>query len=153
MYRYILTVVCLGVLFQSDSAKGDAAKDDLEKMKGDWTVISVERNGVKNTAKDFKEFTRKVAGDTSTVTIETEQGVQTIVVKIKLDPSKSPKHIEAEMTEGELKGKTYLGIYKFEDDTQVICLAAADKDRPTKFDSNEGTLTIWKRVKSPAKEK
>jgi hypothetical protein len=38
-------------------------------------------------------------------------------------------------------------------DTQVICLASPDKDRPVKFDSKEGTIIVWKRVKSPAKEK
>jgi len=88
------------------------------------------------------------------VTIENEEGVQTVTVKIKLDPSKSPKTIDAEMTEGPAKGKAFRGIYKFQDDTQVICLAPSDKDRPTKFDSKEGTVTVWKRVKTPdTKEK
>jgi uncharacterized protein (TIGR03067 family) len=151
MYRQLLTVACIVAFSWANSAKGDSSKDDLEKLKGDWTVVSVERNGTKQTAKDFKEFTRKVTGATVTVTVETEEGVHTVVSKIKLDPSSSPRNIDVEMTEGDFKGKTLLGIYKFEDDKQVMCIAPPGKDRPTKFDSNDGTVTIWKRVKTPAK--
>jgi uncharacterized protein (TIGR03067 family) len=147
-------MVCVAAVSCASSSSGDDSKDELEKMKGDWTLVSTETNGKKLTAKDFKEFSRKVAGETYSITIESEEGVQTIGIKItKLDPSKSPKTIDVEMTEGALKGKTFRGIYKFEDDTQVICLTSSDKDRPAKFDSKEGTVTVWKRVKSPAKEK
>ncbi len=153
MVRGIL-MVCAVVLVSANVSRGDAAQDDLEKMKGDWTLVSTETNGKKRTADDYKEFSRSVAGDTYSLTIETEEGVQTLTIKIKLDPAQSPKTIDAEMTEGPAKGKKYRGIYKFEDDTQVICLAPAEKDRPTKFDSKEGTVTIWKRVKAPGpKEK
>jgi uncharacterized protein (TIGR03067 family) len=153
MYRSIL-VIGVVALLSVDPCKGDVAKDDLEKMKGDWTIVSTETNGKKLTAENFKEFSRKVTGESYSVTIESEEGIQTIGIKIiKLDPSKSPKTIDVEMTEGPAKGKTFHGIYKFEDDTQTICLAAPDKDRPAKFDSKEGTVTVWKRSKSPAKEK
>jgi uncharacterized protein (TIGR03067 family) len=147
-------MVFIGAISIAGSSQGDDAKDDFEKMKGDWTLVYTEANGKKLTAENFKEFSRKVAGDTYTVTIESEEGVQTVGIKIiKLDPSKSPKAIDIEMAEGPSKGKSFRGIYKFEDDTQVICLAGPDKDRPAKFDPKEGTVTVWKRVKSPAKEK
>jgi len=149
-------IVMIGVvaLLGANSFQGDVAKDDLEKMKGDWTLVSTETNGKKRTPADFKEFSRKVTGETYEVTIENEEGVQSIGIKItKLDPANSPKSIDVEQTEGPAKGKTFRGIYKFVDDTQVICLAAPDNDRPTKFDSKEGTVTVWKRAKAPAKEK
>jgi uncharacterized protein (TIGR03067 family) len=150
MHRNIL-MVCVVALSSANLSCGDAAKDDLEKMKGDWTLVSTETNGNKRTAENFKEFSRKVTGETYSVTIESEEGAQTIGIKIvKLDPSKSPKTIDVEMTEGPAKGKTLRGIYKFEDNTQVICLAPADKDRPAKFNSTEGTVTVWKRAKVPA---
>jgi uncharacterized protein (TIGR03067 family) len=147
MYRNIL-IVCVAAVSSAVSSEGDAAKGELEKMKGNWTLVSTEGSGKKRTAADFKEFSRKVTGNTYAVTIETEEGVQTIGIKIlKLDPSKSPKAIDVEMTDGAAKGKTFRGIYKFEDDTQVICLAVPDKDRPAKFDPKEGTVTVWKRDK------
>ena len=153
MYRNVL-MVCLVALASTTLSRGDDAKGDLEKMKGDWTLVSTETSEKKSTAADFKEFSRKVTGETYSVTIENEEGVHTVGIKIiKLDPAKSPKTIDVELTEGAAKGKTLRGIYKFEGDTQVICLAGPDKDRPAKFDPKEGTVTVWKRVKSPAKEK
>jgi uncharacterized protein (TIGR03067 family) len=148
-----LMLVCVVALVSVPLCKGDGTKDDLENMKGDWTLVFTETNGKKLTAENFKEFTRKVTGNTYSVTIETEEGVQTIGGKIKLDPTKSPKAIDVEITEGQAKGQTFRGIYKFEDDTQVICLAGPDKERPTKFDAKEGTVIVWKRAKPPAKEK
>jgi uncharacterized protein (TIGR03067 family) len=147
MYRSI-SIGCVLALLSANSFAGDVAKDEMEKMKGDWTLVSVETGGKKVTAENFKEFSRKVAGSSYSVVIENEEGVQNIGVKIlKLDPSKSPKAIDVEMTTGPAKGKMFRGIYKFEDDTQVICLASSDKNRPATFDSKEGTVTIWKRVK------
>jgi uncharacterized protein (TIGR03067 family) len=151
MYRHVL-LVCVVVLLSAISSQGGGPKDDLAKLKGDWTLVYTEANGKKRTPENFKEFSRTVTGDTYVVTIETEEGVQTVGGKIKLDPTKSPKTIDVEMTEGAAKGKSFRGIYKFEGDTQVICLAAPDKDRPAKFDSTEGTVTVWKRPKAPAKE-
>jgi len=153
VYQSILMVSVLAFSNAFES-KGDVAKDELEKMKGDWTLVSTETNAKKSTPEDFKEFSRKVRGETYSVTIESEEGKQTIGLKIlKLDPSKTPKIIDVEMTEGPAKGEIFRGIYKFEGDTQVICLAGPGKDRPAKFDPNEGTVTVWKRVKAPAKEK
>jgi uncharacterized protein (TIGR03067 family) len=143
-----MLLLCMVALVSDNSSKSDTGKEDLEKMKGDWTLVYVETDGKKRTAEDFKEFSRSVSGESYTVTVETEEGVQNIGVKIlKLDPSKSPSTIDVEMTDGPSKGKTFRGIYKFEGETQVICLAGSDKERPQKFDSKEGTITVWKRVK------
>jgi uncharacterized protein (TIGR03067 family) len=151
MYRNIW-VICVIAISCAISSAGEVAKDELEKMKGDWTLVSTEFEGKKTTPDDYKEFSRSVKGASYTVTVETEGGVQNIGVKIvKLDGSKSPKTIDVELKDG--KGKILHGIYKFEGDTQVICLAGPDKDRPSNFDSKEGTVTVWKRVKAPAKEK
>jgi uncharacterized protein (TIGR03067 family) len=153
MDRNILMIGVVALL-AGNSFQSDIAKDDLQKMIGNWTLVSTETNGKKRTAADFKVFSRKVTGETYSVTIESEEGVQTIDIKItKLDPTKSPKAINVKMTEGPAKGKAFQGIYKFEDDTQVLCLAAPDNDRPTKFDPKEGTVTVWKRANAPAKNK
>jgi uncharacterized protein (TIGR03067 family) len=154
MHRYaLILMVCVAAISSAISSQGDGPKDDLAKLKGDWTLVYTEAEGKKRTPENFKEFRRMITGDTFLVTIETDEGVHTVGGKFKLDPAKSPKTIDVEMTEGPAKGKSFKGIYKFEGDTQVICLAAPDKDRPTKFDSNEGTVTVWKRPKAPAKEK
>ena len=66
-----------------------------------------------------------------------------------LDPSKTPKAADWTITtEGELKGKTALGIYDVDKDTWKHCFGF-DK-RPEKFESKEGskvTNAVLKRVK------
>ena len=69
---------------------------------------------------------------------------------IKIDPTKKPKTIEFTFTEGQLQGKTSLGIYELQGDTFKYCRAAPDKPRPTEFSSKEGseqTLVVYKREK------
>ena len=55
--------------------------------------------------------------------------------KSKIDGSKSPKHIDLTATIGEDKDKTRQGIYEVKGNTMKMVLAAADKERPTKFES------------------
>jgi len=48
------------------------------------------------------------------------------------------------------KGKTLLGIYELSDDAYKVCFAAPGKDRPTEFNSKEGSgnrLIVMKREK------
>ena len=54
------------------------------------------------------------------------------------------------MTEGAAKGKKVLGIYKLDGDNATFCFAQPDKERPTKFETKEGsglTLSTWKKTK------
>jgi uncharacterized protein (TIGR03067 family) len=70
--------------------------------------------------------------------------------KVTIDPTKKPKAIDYEMTEGPTKGKTHLGIYELDGDTVKFCFAAPGKDRPADFTSKEGserTLSVWKKDK------
>lgn len=68
---------------------------------------------------------------------------------VRLDPSKRPKAADWTIaTEGDLKGKTALGIYDVDEDTWRHCFAF-DK-RHDKFEAKEGTKAAnagLKRVK------
>jgi uncharacterized protein (TIGR03067 family) len=68
---------------------------------------------------------------------------------VRLDPSMKPKAADWTITtEGDLKGKTALGIYDVDKDTWKHCFGF-DK-RPEKFESKEGsklTNAVLKRVK------
>ena len=58
-----------------------------------------------------------------------EKGKEPVVVaKIKLNETKSPKWIDAELD----GGATWAGIYKFEGDNLIIAFGAEDK-RPKEF--------------------
>src|SRR5262249_3052473 len=59
---------------------------------------------------------------------------------LKLDPSKSPKHLDLT-----IKDKSMPGIYQMKGDTLTICIG--ETERPTKLKSREGSKTmllVWK---------
>jgi uncharacterized protein (TIGR03067 family) len=66
----------------------------------------------------------------------------------KVDPTKSPKEIDATDTDGANKGKMMLGIYKLEKGVFTVYFAPSGKDRPKEFASktNPGELMhVWKK--------
>jgi uncharacterized protein (TIGR03067 family) len=73
--------------------------------------------------------------------------------KYTIDPSKNPKTIDYDMTEGFSKGKKQLGIYELNGDTFKACFNSPGAERPTEFKAGAGlTLSEWKRQKSAATE-
>jgi uncharacterized protein (TIGR03067 family) len=146
MRMHVVLLMAVGFLVAA-GPKEEAAKKDLEQMQGTWELQSMERDGTKSTAKDFKKFQRTVKGDVYTVTIEDDQGVREVTGKITLDPTQKPKAIDVKPLKGFMDDRPIQGIYRFEDDTQTLCVAPAEQKRPTGFRAEEGTLIVWKRMK------
>ena len=125
----------------------DQAKKDLKALAGTWEYVSQVEDG-KETGKDrLKGVTVTVAADGKWAL---KQG-DTVILEgtAKLDPAKKPKAADWTITtEGDLKGKTALGIYDVDRDTWKHCFGF-DK-RPEKFESKEGskaTDAVLKRAK------
>lgn len=141
-------VLCAGVSLLV--AADDDAKKDLEALKGNWTVVSAERDGKKLTDEQLKDVMLTLDG-TGKATVK--KGDQVLFDgTIKIDPTKKPKALDTTQTsDGENKGKTLLGIYELDGDTLKICTAEpAGKDRPTEFSSKPGSgnfLRVYKREK------
>jgi uncharacterized protein (TIGR03067 family) len=77
--------------------------------RGTWKLVSLEVNGEKATKGEIKKERRLVVEDDrfhSTV-----DDKHTFKGTFKLDPS--PKAVDVVVTEGEFKGKTLLGIYRW----------------------------------------
>lgn len=124
-------VVGVGVL--TAGGDNDAIKKDRKKMEGTWRVISYQKDGKKTPAEQL-EKTRSIFNADGTAMVQRE-GKTIAQGNIKIDPSKKPKQSEAIYTEGELKGKTVLGIYDIDGDNMKICFSLPGKDRPTEFSS------------------
>lgn len=126
--------------------KADMEKE-LKKFQGVWTVDSLESGGKKIPAETMKDMTLSCEGDKYTV----KNGKDVIQVGIqKLDPSKSPKTLDATVIEGYGKGEVKPGIYEIDGDTLKVCFDEAGKKRPTEFktaDGSQTTLVVYKRVK------
>lgn len=126
--------------------KADVEKE-LKKHQGTWTVESIEAGGKKLPADLFKGMTLTFEGDKYSV----KMGAQVIqAATLKLDPSKSPKTMDATVTDGLHKGSVILGIYEINGDTLKECFDEDGKKRPTEFKTVAGTqttLVVYRRVK------
>jgi uncharacterized protein (TIGR03067 family) len=144
--RTLVAVVALAGLVGAEPPS-DAVKKELARLEGEWVMVSGERDGQALPEEYVKTATRVAKDGVSTVTIA---GMVVMKSKYTIDPTKKPKAIDFEATEGEAQGKKIQGIYELDGDTLKFCLAASDKDRPTDFTAKEGsgrTASVWKRAK------
>jgi uncharacterized protein (TIGR03067 family) len=125
---------------------GDDKVPDAKKFDGTWQGVSVTNDGKEMPKEEAEKLTLTVKGDRYTL----KGGPEAIEGTHKLDPSKSPRTIDATRTAGPDKGKTILGIYELTDDTYKVCFAPPGKDRPTEFSARAGSgnrLIVMKRQK------
>jgi uncharacterized protein (TIGR03067 family) len=134
----------------SASAENEAAKKDLALLHGEWSMVSGSADGQPMPDETRKQMKRVCQGDETATTMG---GKMFIKAKITLDPSKKPKTIDYQMTEGFTKGKKQLGIYEVDGDTFRSCFGKPGDERPADFTSKPGdgrTLSVWKREKPAA---
>src|SRR5690349_15928285 len=127
MKRHALLVMIVGLLIAAD--KEEAAKEDLKKMTGTWTMVSGAEDGKQLPKKTVKAAMLRIKGEEHTVKV----GDDTMKGTHKLDPTKKPRTIDVQDTEGPSKDKTLRGIYQFKDDEFSVCFAAPGKERPSEF--------------------
>ncbi len=135
-------------IFSASAADDSAAKTDMVQLQGSWSMVSGSADGQevpKGMLADSKRFCKE---DETTVTV----GGQLIIkAKFSLDPSKEPKTIDYDVTDGPTKGKKHLGIYELNGSTVKFCFGAPGAERPTDFTSKPGerrTISVWKRDKN-----
>ena len=125
----ILALIPAFILVADDSP---AVKAELDKLHGEWTMVSGKADG--SPLPDFivSRAKRVCDGDTITVTA----GEQLIMkARVKIDPTQKPKTINFEIIDGPTKGKTQLGIYEVDGNTLKSCFAAPSEPRPAKFET------------------
>jgi uncharacterized protein (TIGR03067 family) len=126
-----------------------AAKQEMEKLQGEWTMVMGEIEG-QAMPEQMRAAARRVAkDDETTITIG---GQLFMKAKFTVDPSKTPKTIDYNMTGGPTSGKTQLGIYEIDGERLKFCFGSPGKERPTNFKTEAGdgrTLSVWTRKKEP----
>jgi len=145
MNRFFTVLLSIALTRVLGDSNADAIAKDLEKMQGDWAVVSVVRDGAKDEDDNAQSLFRTVKGNQYTVFLfDKAVGSGTF----KIDATKKPKTIDS--FPANLAGKALLGIYQIEGDTIKTCYAPPGKDRPTAFSSKKGsehTLMVWEREK------
>jgi uncharacterized protein (TIGR03067 family) len=145
MKRLLLALSVMGLVAADELGGDDAAKKELEKLQGTWTMAALEVDGKPVPEEKLKSSTLTIKGDKYIIKVKDDTH-ETI---INLDPTKKPKEMDMTFTEGANKDKVLKGIYELDGDTFKICRALLpDKDRPTEFGTwpDKGVfLVTWKR--------
>jgi len=146
MKRLLLIILATVFLTAAETPLDEASTKDLEKLQGDWAVLSMTRDGEKIPDDDAQAIFRTVKGTQYTVfRFDKAIGKGTFT----LDATKTPKTIDA-LAANSPKEKVMRGIYEISGDTYKVCFGAPGKDRPTEMTAKEGTghtLTVWQREK------
>ena len=128
-----------------------AVKDELKRHQGTWIATSSTYDGQKAPEDIVRSIKRIVERDH---VVWERDGKRFAGTKIELDPTREPKTIDVIPDGGRNRGERVLGIYKLEDDTLTICMAAPGKPRPKEFKAEKGsgcTLRTFQRESRPAK--
>jgi len=137
MHRLILTIclLILGTWFVLSFAQ--AAEKAQKNLQGSWTATKAERDG--KAADDVVGNQLSFTGNR--FRIQSKDGKPLYAGNVRVDPSAKPAAFDFEHTEGELKGKTWKGIYALDGDTLTTCDNAPnlDKGRPAAFEAKSGS--------------
>jgi uncharacterized protein (TIGR03067 family) len=119
MRTFSLLIAVVAFAGLAPDAKEDAAKKDLEALQGTWIVVSAVRDGKELTADELKDIRLSYAAAKVTV----RKGDKSLYEgTVGLDPTKKPKVLNStQMSDGDEKGKTFLGIYELDGDNLKIC--------------------------------
>ena len=140
--RAILPLVA--VLLTAAAAPAQDTKKELEKLQGEWTMVSLESRGEKVPEETVKQYRLTIKGDQWTVSSD----MGTNEATFKIDPSKDPKTIDLTFKRAD-EAIPSRGIYKLEGDTLTLCRTVGDRERPKEFKTtaDAGQLVVWKRTK------
>jgi uncharacterized protein (TIGR03067 family) len=142
MHAVIVVAVC-------SSIAADAPEDDLDKLQGTWSLVSAVRDGKDVPDDEVGRTTLVIKGHRFTFPEDTTVGTGPSGT-FTIDPSRTPKAIDATPDSGPHKGETWLGIYEIAGDLYKIGFAPPDKPRPTRFVSEPGSgrlHSVWRRGK------
>jgi uncharacterized protein (TIGR03067 family) len=115
-------------------------KKEIEKFQGNWIQIAYERSGLKEPIDDEEGWKPRTVFKDNSFVVKISDGTIPIKGTFKIDPSKEPKHIEYTDTFGHFAGETYLGIYYFDEDILVFCMADHLEERPKVFKTGSGQV-------------
>ena len=144
--RTIAALLALGMVLGGRAPSSGEDRVDAKTLPGTWTCVSATIDG-----RPLADETRKQLKLTMTADrFKTERGDQVLFDSTySVDATKMPPQIDMIGTEGELKGKPALGIYKLDANQLTLCYVMPGSPRPTAFDSQPQSgvfLVVWKRA-------
>jgi uncharacterized protein (TIGR03067 family) len=145
--------VAVGLLLGAGRAQNSNVQDDLEALRGGWSMELVFINGEELPADQAKTGELIIDDDD----YNPKLGATVEPSTIKLDSTTNPKSIDFTYTTGFQKGKSVKGIYKLDGEKLTICRGlTAETARPTEFAAPTDSgllLVVWKKSKTVGSEK
>ncbi|HEX4609446.1 MAG TPA: TIGR03067 domain-containing protein [Urbifossiella sp.] len=134
----MVRVALVGVVFAVGVA-GPLAADDatLKTLAGSYKVVGLNKAGKDAPPTEFDGFRAKIAGDQITFTVKGKE----FPAKIKVDPAKTPAHLDLSPTDGPEKGMTFPGVYKLEKGELVLAFTEKS-DRPSDFKGGDDVMVL-----------
>jgi uncharacterized protein (TIGR03067 family) len=141
--------LCLAAALTVGAGGATDAKKELAKFDGTWNVSEIIYNGKDHSKLKFN-FVFK--GDEVVVEGDDKVKFEYARLKIKIDPTTTPKLFDLTVGGGVQKGAEMEGIYEFKGDELRICVRVfGNKDRPNEFTSPDGASVALMVLKRPAK--
>jgi uncharacterized protein (TIGR03067 family) len=122
-------------------------KQELEAQQGAWVTTSSIHEGEPAPAELVKTITRIVDGDK---VVWERNGKRFAGTRIELGANAKHKTLDVIPDGGPKRGERVLGIYKFDGETLIICMARSGDPRPTELKADKGshrTLQTFRRAK------
>jgi uncharacterized protein (TIGR03067 family) len=120
--------------------------DQMQRLQGEWVVVSAERNGTPLARKEFE--TDVVTFDKSEMFVDRKGSIRN-TYKVTIDGTRDPKRIDLVGVAGLDQGKTLRGIFQLDGDRLTLC--AGLQERPGAFrtatDSMLRLMTLERRKK------
>lgn len=115
---------------------------EYAQLEGVWRFALVEAEGVKQPEMPFE--TNKLIFISAERRYIVVQGRKITHAVFQLDPTTTPKRIDATVTDSQGKSRTYFGIYELEGDTYKFCGSfRPNRERPAKLVSEPGSGTVF----------
>lgn len=125
------------VLFLLALGVSGAADSPLVELSGSYKAVALVRDGKTESEELVSSVSVKFAAEEMTFTIKDK----TFPAKIKLNAKAKPATIDIAPSDGPEKGRTFLGIYKF--DRGELAIAFSERgERPTAFKGEDGVLLV-----------
>jgi uncharacterized protein (TIGR03067 family) len=139
-------VVMQTLLMMSFLAAAPKAETDLDKLQGEWKIVSAEGGAAEFLKDGIKAGTLRMTFKGDKVLVSTPDGGNQESGAVKLDPTGNPKKLTIGAGE-----QVFPGIYELNGDDLKICTSdKAGGNGPKEFsgkDGSDATLMVLKRVK------
>jgi uncharacterized protein (TIGR03067 family) len=142
------TLLLVGAVLTAEEPS--PAEKELKQLEGTWVVETMIGGGKDFYADGQPKAVVVFKGDKAR--IEGNELLQKLYTSftIKVDPTTNPKCMDMVITEGSMKGMVVECIYEVKGDELKMCARLGGNERPSKFESPEGTpivLAVAKRQK------